>query len=218
MGVPGELKADFTTPEQYIPKEDASRKDTDAPTWEACETIGSSWGYYRGDRDIKSPARVIADLVRCVSNNGNLLLNVGPTPRGRIQPEFIECLKQVGAWMDVHGESIYQAGAATLPAINNGCPERHYAYTQRGNDLYLHFFDRYPPADLIIPGLKPKDVDYMELVSDRTEVEFAEVLIQDKPCSGIKAEQIPTVRIKMPVINPDPYDTVIRIKLRENEA
>lgn len=206
MGISGEIAADFTTPEQYIPKEDVTRKDTDAPIWEACETIGASWGYYRGDRDIKSATRIVSDLVTCVSNNGNLLLNVGPTPRGRIQPEFVERLGQVREWMDVNGESIHGAGAAMVAPINEGCPERHYVFTQRGTDLYLHFFDRYPPFDILIPGLSAAAVDYVEFVADRTEVEFEEVVIDEKP----------NIRLRLPIINPDPHDTVVRFVLRDS--
>ncbi|MHB9035586.1 MAG: alpha-L-fucosidase [Armatimonadota bacterium] len=206
LGIPGEIKADFTTPEQYIPKEDVAHKDTDAPMWEACETIGASWGYYRGDRDIKSTTRLISDLVTCVSNNGNLLLNVGPTPRGRIQPEFVQRLQQIGAWFDTYGESIYGAGSAKLPAFNADCPERHFVFTQRDMDLYLHFFDRYPPFDIVIPGLSSGDIDYIEFVSDRSEVTFEEAMI----------DGLPNVRLHLPIIDPDPHDTVIRFVLRDS--
>ncbi|GIY06867.1 alpha-L-fucosidase, partial [Caerostris extrusa] len=38
---------------------------------------------------------------------GNLLINVGPTPDGRIIPLFEERLRQLGGWLQVNGESIY---------------------------------------------------------------------------------------------------------------
>lgn len=203
LGFSGIMSCDFTTPEQNIPREDVSKTDKAAPMWEACETLGSSWGYCRGDGAVKSVALLIRHLVTCVSNNGNLLLNVGPTPRGRIQPEFMERLEEVGRWLDLYGESIYGAGASRYALYQNFCPVLDCALTQRGNDLYLHFFDQYPPFDVILKDLAG-DVDFAEFVSDRTEVEHEDIAIAGK---GL-------VRLRMPPIMPDPYDTVVHIRLK----
>ena len=42
-----------------------------------------------------------------VSCGGNILINVGPTKEGTIIPVFEERLKQLGAWLKVNGEAIY---------------------------------------------------------------------------------------------------------------
>ena len=41
------------------------------------------------------------------SYGGNLLMNIGPTADGRIQPIFEERLRQMGSWLKVNGEGIY---------------------------------------------------------------------------------------------------------------
>ena len=41
------------------------------------------------------------------SNGGNLLMNIGPTADGRIPPIFEERLRQMGGWLKVNGEAIY---------------------------------------------------------------------------------------------------------------
>jgi len=45
--------------------------------------------------------------VRCVANNGNLLLDVGPARDGSIIAIEQERLLQIGAWLQVNGEAIY---------------------------------------------------------------------------------------------------------------
>ena len=41
------------------------------------------------------------------SCGGNLLMNIGPTADGRIDPIFQERLEQMGEWLKVNGEGIY---------------------------------------------------------------------------------------------------------------
>ena len=36
-----------------------------------------------------------------------MLLGVGPTPEGIIQPEVVARLKEIGEWLDVNGKAIY---------------------------------------------------------------------------------------------------------------
>jgi alpha-L-fucosidase len=201
MGIKGEMKSDFSTPEQYIPTKDLADEASEAPMWEACETIGSSWGYYRGDGAIKSVEELIRHLVTCVANNGNLLLNAGPTPRGRIQPEFVERLEAMGKWLDLNGESIYGAGAGECHLLLTGCPELHPLFTKKGKDLYMHFLSgQYPSYNFTIKDIGDK-VDYAEFVSDKTDIEFETVQMDGRI----------DLRMHMPIIKPDPYDTVVRI-------
>jgi alpha-L-fucosidase len=221
LGLPGELPADFATPEQRLPDHDLADERT--PLWETCRTIGSSWGYYRNDPLLKSAQQIVADLVACVSNNGNLLLNVGPTARGRIEPAVAERLAEVGAWLDLHGESIYGAGAAAFPPPRP-LPAKSSVtrYTRRGRDLYLHFIGNYPSADITLLGLGGGQVDYVEFVADRTDVPFSEVelapssravwnQLSDRPADDADAAAI---RLHLPAIAPGPCDTVVHLVLK----
>ena len=55
----------------------------------------------------KSASRIIQQLADIVSKNGNLLLNVGPRADGSFHPDAVRELKEVGQWLRVCGEAIY---------------------------------------------------------------------------------------------------------------
>jgi len=65
-----------------------------------------AWGYAE-DLTFKTPDRLIDNLVDRVSKNGYLLLNVGPKPDGTIPEGAKEVLLEMGAWLDINGEAIY---------------------------------------------------------------------------------------------------------------
>lgn len=75
--------------------------------WEACITMSKNWGYMKADNDFKSPQKIVGLLIDVVSKGGNLLLNVGPTPEGILQPRNLERLDALGKWMKANGEAIY---------------------------------------------------------------------------------------------------------------
>jgi len=123
----GQLKPneDYYTPEQRIGAYD------DQTAWETCMTIGTQWAW-KPDDQIKSAAEVINILAQCVGGDGNLLLDVGPMPDGRIEPRQVDVLKQVGAWMDTHGESIYGTRGGPWQ------PTKAVSSTRKGNIIYVH--------------------------------------------------------------------------------
>ncbi len=65
-----------------------------------------SWSYIEND-EFKSATTLVHDLVDIVSKNGNLLLNVGPRADGVIPEEAAQLLRDLGAWLTVNGEAIY---------------------------------------------------------------------------------------------------------------
>jgi alpha-L-fucosidase len=99
----------YVTPEQQVPA-------TYLPyPWESCMTLGNSWSYVPND-EYKSSRKVIHLLTEIVSKNGNLLLNIGPAPDGEWDPNAYARLEDIGKWMQVNGEAIYDAEAdASLP-------------------------------------------------------------------------------------------------------
>lgn len=57
--------------------------------------------------DVLSIEDVISSLVETVSCGGNILINIGPTKEGTIAPIFEERLLQLGTWLEINGEAIF---------------------------------------------------------------------------------------------------------------
>lgn len=184
------LPGDFDTPEQRIPAAPV-RRGQERRLWETCMTINNHWGYAAADHNHKSVRQLIHNLVDIVSKGGNYLLNVGPMPNGKIQPEFVVRLRQMGAWLKVNGESIYGTQPSpfrTLPG--GGC-------TVKGNRLYLHVFD-WLTEPLVLEGLQNR-VKAAYLLRDRTPIEVRQ--------EGTRLTILPAALV------PDPYDTVIAVEV-----
>lgn len=133
---PGE---DFQMFERDLPGENKSglsfQKASAQLPLETCETISNSWGYNLSDTGYKSTKELVHMLVKAASLGSNLLLNIGPMPNGKIQPEFQHRLNEVGEWLKINGESIYGTRAGFLK------PEKGWSMTQKDNKIYLHFLD-----------------------------------------------------------------------------
>jgi alpha-L-fucosidase len=121
--VHGEFE-NYVTPEQQVPA-------TYLPyPWESCMTLGNSWSYVPNDQ-YKSSRKVIHLLTEIVSKNGNLLLNIGPAPDGEWDPNAYARLQDIGQWMQVNGEAIYDAEAdAALPG------QGKWVFTKKQDCIY----------------------------------------------------------------------------------
>lgn len=79
--------------------------------WEESRGIGKSYGFNRAEKleDYCTSQGLINEMLGIVSNGGNFLLNVGPTADGRIPTLQQERLRDIGRWMKVNGEAIYDS-------------------------------------------------------------------------------------------------------------
>ena len=96
----GGVYENYQTPEKQIPEKQL------ANPWETCVPLSKDWGYIPNAK-FKSANEVIAMMMEIVAKGGSLLLGVGPTPQGLIEPKVVKILKEIGVWMKDNGEAIY---------------------------------------------------------------------------------------------------------------
>jgi Alpha-L-fucosidase len=133
---------------------------------EMCETMNGSWGFNLIDTGYKSSKQLLQTLVKASGYGANLLLNTGPMPSGKIQPENVDTLMVIGKWLDKYGETIY--GTRKGPVK----PTAWGASTQKGSITYLHILN-YGDENLFI-GKLPKKIKTVKFFDDKSPVKFKE--------------------------------------------
>lgn len=159
---------------------------------ETCETINNSWGFHLKDNSHKSKKDLIQYLVKSAGYDANFLLNVGPMPNGKIQPEHKTALKEMGEWLTVYGETIYGTRGGPLSSRNWGVT------TQRGNKIYVHILN-WQDEVLVLPKFGKKVVS-VKVFKDKTPVKFQENDFG--------------FNLLVPKAKFDPIDTIIEIEVK----
>jgi alpha-L-fucosidase len=144
---PGE---DFQMWEKDLPGGNTAGFNADAEVGtlplETCDTINGAWGFNINDRRYKSTRELVHYLARAAGHNANFLLNVGPMPDGRIQPEFVTRLREIGEWLKTNGAAIYGTRGGPIPPRDWG------ATTRREDKIYVHVLD-WQDETLLVPPL-----------------------------------------------------------------
>ncbi len=153
---------------------------------ETCETINNSWGYNARDKKLKSTKDLVHYLVRAAGYNANFLLNIGPRPDGTLQQEFVERLKEMGAWTARNGDSIYGTRGGPIPPRDWGVT------TQKGNRVYLHLLKL---DDEVLALPKFGKVRSAKLLKDGSKVELVENNLG--------------LMLRVPMSVRDPIDTIV---------
>jgi len=157
---------------------------------ETCETINNSWGFNITDRSYKSVKQIIRYLVSAAGHDANFLLNIGPMPNGKIQPEFTDTLALVGNWMQKNGESIYGTRGNVIPAQQWG------VVTAKNKTLYAHVLELPVQPYIFLPQVKGK-------------ITKAALLADGSP---VKYKQMPEgVFVYTTGLKPDADDTIIQL-------
>ena len=131
---------------------------------EMAETMNGSWGFSLTDDDYKSAEQLVRTMVGAAGRNANFLLNTGPMPNGRIQPENMKTLLEIGEWLKTYGPSIYGTRGGPI------APQPWGVTTLAGDGtIYLHLLD-WKPGRLLVP--LPGRVSRANLLAGGARVPF----------------------------------------------
>ncbi|MBN2451478.1 MAG: alpha-L-fucosidase [Lentisphaeria bacterium] len=180
-GLPG----DFDTPEQHI-----GNFRLDRP-WESCITLQASGWSWRPDQALKTLPECLHLLVRCAGGGGNLALDIGPMPDGRIHPDQAARLRQMGTWLQRYGDAVYGTeGGPYQPSQWWG------ASTRRDRRIFLHVLTP-GSAEWTFPAL-PRHVLAARVLTG----------------GAVAWEQTPeALRLRLDAAAIDPVDTIIELTL-----
>ena len=158
---------------------------------ETCETMNGAWGFNIHDHNFKSTEQLVQYLVKAAGSNANFLLNVGPMPNGKIQPEFTATLGEMGEWMRKYGETIYETRGGPIDSHPWGVT------TAKGNKVYVHIMG---------------DSDENLLLNDFGKKIKKAYLFDDKSAVIFKQNEF-GITIKVPLDKRKPIDTIVVMEI-----
>ena len=122
----------YLTPENRVPE-----KELPFP-WESCIIAGGGWSYTPNAKYM-SGHDAIQMLVDIVCKGGNLLLNIAPGPDGTWHKDAYSLLDDIGDWMKINDEAIYETRAIAPYKESNIC----YTNKKKSNTVYAIYMPDY---------------------------------------------------------------------------
>jgi alpha-L-fucosidase len=171
--------------------------------WQVDEPIGSTWGY-TSDEHFSGPAPIIAKLADTVSKNGTLLLNLSPKADGTFPPEIPTTLLEIGQWLGINGEAIYDTHNWIKFGEGGGRGQKglNIRFTVKGDALYAIILGNWPGAEAAITSLA-EDGSPEGKITGVTMLGRDEKLDFTQDADGLK--------VKLPATAPCKYACVLKI-------
>ena len=179
--------------------------DTRSLFWQNDTSVSkNSWGYIK-DHDYKTSGDIVGDLVDIVSKNGALLLNVGPRADGTIPEIEQEMLRDIGRWLAVNGEGIYDTRAwdtfgegptqieegAFTDTKRQPFTAADIRFTRKDNTLYA-FLLAYPENEALITTLSSVNIAGVRMLGSDEAITWSQdeqglrlSVPTEKPCDYV---------------------------------
>jgi alpha-L-fucosidase len=154
---------DFGTPEQEI-----LAGKSDVLPWESCMTMNDTWGFKKNDNKWKSAEMLVHNLADISAKGGNYLLNIGPKADGEIPTPTLERLAEMGKWLKVNGEAIYET--KSLKEYKEGETIR---YTQSADGKFVYAISlKWVGNALNIKNIVPKEGSEIKMLGLDTPLKW----------------------------------------------
>ncbi len=169
--------------------------------WEESRGIGGSYGFNRDENidDYNTSEELVHELIGIVSRGGNLLLNVGPTADGRIPVIMQQRLVDIGRWLKVNGEAIYETRPWQKAEVNR-MEDNSVFFTKKRNDLFV-IWTHWPLEKFKIIGIRRTENTQVRLLG------FDKVIKWESEEDGMRIHPPPL----NPATNPCEYAWVFKI-------
>lgn len=170
--------------------------------WEENRGMAYSFGFSRTENlaDYNSSQEFIYMLIDIVSRGGNFLLDIGPSADGTIPVIMQERLKDIGDWLKVNGEAIYdtktyerdcqwskgeirdsERGEYKVPydilklTINpdKGFAVKEFFFTKKGTSLYA-ISPRLPMKDFLIKNIKTEKNAKISMLGHKENLQWTQ--------------------------------------------
>ncbi|MBC8375918.1 MAG: alpha-L-fucosidase [FCB group bacterium] len=200
--------------------ERGSMADLSPEAWLTDNSVMSnSWGYIDKPKYFTSNW-LIDELIDVVSKNGSMLLNVGPDRHGAIDEESKKRLLDIGKWLEMNGEAIYETrpwssyGEGPTFVEGGGHNRRKgeftpsdIRYTTKGDHLYIIVLD-WPESGIItINNIRE------ELIKNGTGIKHMEMLGSGLIKDWFLSES--ELKITFPDTKPCEHAFVLKCKLEK---
>ena len=163
--VPGKNQ-NYLTPENRVPEEALPFP------WESCIIAGGGWSWVP-NATYMSGRKAIHLLVDIVAKGGNLLLNVAPGPDGKWHDGAYELFEEIGNWMKVASEAIYETRAIAPYKEGNIC------LTKKDNAIYAIYLaeedELVMPSSIRMSSITPSANAEITLLGDNQELSWEAV-------------------------------------------
>jgi len=171
--------------------------------WQTDTSLASNSWCYTEENIYREPFEYIQDLVDIVSKNGCLMLNVGPKSDGTISETEQSLLVEIGKWLKVNGEAIYDSKIWRVSGegptktqegqfadgVSKNYTNKDIRYTVNASHLYATVL-KYPEDGIVeLTALGEKDASKLPVFHGIIE-EISILGFDEKPACNRTAEAL----------------------------
>jgi alpha-L-fucosidase len=147
-------------------------------------------------------------LVKTISRNGNLLINVGPSADGTINPIMVDRLLEMGKWLSVNSEGVYDT--RSWAKCSEEEEDEHIMYTRSvagqesdGSDDVLYVFLTEWKNKITLSCPEPTASTKIRMLGLKEGVEEPKVVVVENSPSSSRPMKKASMIIQLPALTPD---------------